>query len=200
MSVLNDVLPPQLCPLVLDQFPSGSPPQLHTVCPDMVTMDVWATSEWTDISQFLACISKIPPSYPSETFCEGSERKTHVRAKKPNQKKPKKPRHEPAAAAAALDYISKAWGSGKVSESDTGSIWQQNSVGRSWAGRLSGWNAEEALSLWMWLRNSGQKSWLLKTPACPCYMSGRRNFAARWICINNKSERLPPPTPPPVFT
>lgn len=36
----------------------------------------------------------------------------------------------------------------------------------------------------------GQKSWLLKMAACPFHLWGRRNFAAKWICINNTSEKL----------
>lgn len=41
--------------------------------------------------------------------------------------------------------------------------------------------------------DGGQKSWPLKMAACPCRMKGRRNFAARWMCSNNKSEKPPRP-------
>lgn len=89
-------------------------------------------------------------------------------------------RHEPAAAtaaAAALDYISKAWGSGKVSESDSGSIRQHGTEGQelSWSAlRAECWGSPASATALREFDHAEmrQKSWLVKMAACP--------FGRRW--------------------
>lgn len=53
---------------------------------------------------------------------EREAQRDEEREREKPEKKKQEETHEPAAATAAVDYISKAWGSEKVSESDIGSI------------------------------------------------------------------------------
>lgn len=122
--------------------------------------------------RFIQRIAAIPAQSETTNICSGRGKKKWQKSKLLAE------RHEPAAAAAAaLDYISKAWGSGKVSESDSGSIRQRGTESQelSWSAVWAEcWGSPASVTVLKKFDRAErrQKSWLVKTAARP--------FSQRW--------------------